>query len=103
MSYNQNHTNLHREFVRHYAGRMVNIHPSLLPSFPGLHTHRRALEAGVVAHGATVHLVSDALDGGPIIAQGVVPVLPDDDEERLGARVLEVEHRLYPRLGSSRV
>ena len=84
------------EFVRHYAGRMVNIHPSLLPSFPGLHTHRRALEAGVVAHGATVHLVSDALDGGPIIAQGVVPVLPDDDEERLGARVLEVEHRLYP-------
>ncbi len=84
------------EFVQRYAGRMVNIHPSLLPSFPGLHTHRRALEAGVTAHGATVHLVSDALDGGPILAQAVVPVHDDDDEARLAARVLRAEHRLYP-------
>jgi phosphoribosylglycinamide formyltransferase-1 len=74
----------------------VNIHPSLLPAFPGLHTHRRALEAGVKVHGATVHLVTPALDNGPIITQGVVPVLAGDTEESLAARVLEVEHRIYP-------
>lgn len=84
------------EFVVHYAGRMLNIHPSLLPSFPGLHTHRQALEAGVKLHGATVHFVTAELDHGPIVAQEAVPVLPDDTEETLAARVLEVEHRLYP-------
>jgi len=84
------------EFVAHYAGRMLNIHPSLLPSFPGLHTHRQALEAGVKLHGATVHFVTAELDHGPIVAQEAVPVLPDDTEETLSARVLEVEHRLYP-------
>lgn len=83
-------------FVAHYAGRMLNIHPSLLPSFPGLHTHRQALEAGVKLHGATVHFVTAELDHGPIVAQEAVPVLPDDTEETLSARVLEVEHRLYP-------
>ncbi len=83
-------------FVQRWEGRMLNIHPSLLPSFKGLHTHRRALEAGVRVHGATVHFVTADLDGGPIIIQGVVPVLPDDDEETLAARVLEVEHRIYP-------
>ncbi len=83
-------------FVERFAGRLVNIHPSLLPSFPGLHTHRRALEAGVKLHGATVHLVTAELDSGPIIAQAAVPVLPDDDEDSLGARVLESEHVLYP-------
>jgi phosphoribosylglycinamide formyltransferase-1 len=84
------------EFVAHYAGRMLNIHPSLLPSFPGLHTHRQALEAGVKLHGATVHFVTAELDHGPIVAQEAVPVLHDDTEETLSARVLEVEHRLYP-------
>lgn len=84
------------EFVAHYAGRMLNIHPSLLPSFPGLHTHRQALEAGVKLHGATVHFVTAELDHGPIVAQEAVPVLPDDSEETLSARVLAVEHRLYP-------
>jgi phosphoribosylglycinamide formyltransferase-1 len=84
------------EFVAHYAGRMLNIHPSLLPSFPGLHTHRQALEAGVKLHGATVHFVTAELDHGPIVAQEAVPVLPDDTEETLSARLLEVEHRLYP-------
>jgi len=84
------------EFVGHYAGRMLNIHPSLLPSFPGLHTHRQALEAGVKLHGATVHFVTAELDHGPIVAQDAVPVLPDDTEETLSARVLELEHRLYP-------
>ena len=84
------------EFVAHYAGRMLNIHPSLLPSFPGLHTHRQALEAGVKLHGATVHFVTAELDHGPIVAQEAVPVLADDTEETLAARVLEVEHRLYP-------
>ena len=87
---------LSAEFVAHYAGRMLNIHPSLLPSFPGLHTHRQALEAGVKLHGATVHFVTAELDHGPIVAQEAVPVLPDDTEESLSARVLEVEHRLYP-------
>ncbi len=84
------------DFVRRYAGRLINIHPSLLPSFPGLHTHRRALEAGVRVHGATVHFVTPTLDCGPIIVQAVVPVLPGDDETLLGARVLEQEHRIYP-------
>jgi phosphoribosylglycinamide formyltransferase-1 len=83
-------------FIAHYPRRIVNIHPSLLPSFPGLHTHARALEAGVKAHGATVHVVTPALDNGPIVIQGVVPVMADDDEDRLAARVLEVEHRIYP-------
>jgi phosphoribosylglycinamide formyltransferase-1 len=75
---------------------MLNIHPSLLPSFPGLHTHRQALEAGVKLHGATVHFVTAELDHGPIVAQEAVPVLPDDTEATLSALVLEVEHRLYP-------
>jgi phosphoribosylglycinamide formyltransferase-1 len=83
-------------FVRRYAGRMLNIHPSLLPSFPGLDTHRRALEAGVRVHGATVHFVSDEVDAGPIIAQAAVPVHADDDEGSLAARVLQQEHRLLP-------
>lgn len=83
-------------FVRHYAGRLLNIHPSLLPSFPGLHTHRRALEAGVRVHGATVHFVTPTLDCGPVVIQAVVPVRADDDEQRLAARVLEQEHRIYP-------
>ncbi len=83
-------------FIARYERRLVNIHPSLLPAFPGLHTHRRALEAGVKVHGATVHLVTSALDSGPIITQGVVPVLAADTEESLAARVLEVEHRIYP-------
>lgn len=83
-------------FIARYERRLLNIHPSLLPLFPGLHTHRRALEAGVKVHGATVHLVTPALDGGPIVTQGVVPVMPGDTEESLAARVLEVEHRIYP-------
>jgi phosphoribosylglycinamide formyltransferase-1 len=85
-------------FVRHYTGRMMNIHPSLLPAFTGLHTHERAIAAGCLAAGATVHLVTPELDGGPILAQAVVPVLPDDDAARLAARVLEKEHVLYPRV-----
>ena len=83
-------------FIERYARRIVNIHPSLLPAFPGLHTHRRALEANVKLHGATVHFVTAALDSGPVIIQGAVPVLPDDTEDSLAARVLEVEHRIYP-------
>lgn len=83
-------------FVERYHGRMVNIHPSLLPSFKGLHTHRQALEAGVRIHGCTVHFVTPELDHGPIIIQAAVPVLQDDDEERLAARVLAEEHRIYP-------
>ena len=83
-------------FVRRYEGRMMNIHPSLLPAFPGLHTHRRALEAGCKVVGATVHFVPPTLDHGPIVAQATVPVRPDDDEAALAARVLEAEHRLYP-------
>lgn len=83
-------------FVRHYEGRMINIHPSLLPAFPGMATHRQALTAGVRVHGATVHFVSPEVDGGAIIGQAVVPVLPSDDETRLSARVLEQEHVLYP-------
>ena len=87
---------LSTDFVQRFAGRLVNIHPSLLPAFAGLRTHRQALAAGVKVHGATVHLVTEALDSGPILAQAVVPVMPDDDEERLAERVLRVEHRLYP-------
>lgn len=85
-------------FVAHYAGRMVNVHPSLLPAFTGLQTHRRAIEAGCKAAGATVHFVTAELDHGPIIAQAVVPVLPGDTEETLAARVLAREHVLYPRV-----
>ena len=79
-----------------WAGQMLNIHPSLLPAFPGLHTHARALAAGVALHGCTVHLVTDTMDEGPILAQAAVPVLPGDDADRLAARVLAQEHRLYP-------
>lgn len=86
------------EFVRHYEGRIINIHPALLPAFTGLHTHARAIEAGVRLHGATVHFVTPELDTGPIIAQAAVPVMPDDTEETLAARVLQQEHRLYPRV-----
>ena len=82
--------------VSAWQGRMLNIHPSLLPAFPGLHTHRRALEAGVKLHGCTVHLVTDTMDEGPILAQAAVPVLPDDTEDSLAARVLVQEHRIYP-------
>jgi phosphoribosylglycinamide formyltransferase-1 len=84
------------DFVEHYRGRILNIHPSLLPSFTGLHTHRRALEAGVKAHGCSVHFVTPELDHGPIVAQAVVPVLDGDSEDTLAARVLEQEHRIYP-------
>jgi phosphoribosylglycinamide formyltransferase-1 len=83
-------------FVRALEGRLLNIHPSLLPLYPGLHTHRRALADGVKVHGCTVHFVTADVDCGPIVAQGVVPVLPDDDEAALSARVLRVEHRLLP-------
>ena len=82
--------------VERYAGRMINIHPSLLPSFTGLDTHRRALDAGVKIHGCTVHFVTPALDHGPIIAQAAVPVLEGDDEQSLAARVLAEEHRILP-------
>ena len=85
------------EFVARYKGRMLNVHPSLLPSFAGLHTHRRAIEEGCKVHGATVHFVSAELDHGPIVAQAVVPVLPGDDEATLARRVLAAEHVLYPR------
>jgi phosphoribosylglycinamide formyltransferase-1 len=83
-------------FVTHYLGRLINIHPSLLPSFPGLHTHARALQAGVKLHGATVHFVTAELDCGPIIIQAAVPVCDEDDEASLSARVLAQEHRIYP-------
>ena len=83
-------------FVAHYAGRLLNIHPSLLPAFPGLHTHQRAIEAGCRFAGATVHQVTAELDHGPILAQAVVPVLPDDTPDVLAARVLTQEHRIYP-------
>lgn len=84
-------------FVEHYAGRMLNIHPSLLPSFPGLATHRQALAAGVKVHGATVHFVTAELDHGPIVAQAAVEVRPDDTEDTLAERVLAQEHIIYPR------
>jgi phosphoribosylglycinamide formyltransferase 1 len=84
-------------FVERYAGRLINVHPSLLPAFPGLDTHRRALEAGVKLHGCTVHFVTAELDHGPIIIQAAVPVRTGDDEKRLAARVLRQEHIVYPR------
>lgn len=84
-------------FVRRYRGRLVNIHPSLLPDFPGLDTHARAIAAGAEVHGATVHFVTEELDGGPIIAQARVPVLAGDDPDTLAARVLEREHVILPR------
>jgi phosphoribosylglycinamide formyltransferase-1 len=83
-------------FIGRFPRRIVNIHPSLLPAFPGLHTHAQALAAGVKVHGATVHIVTPSLDNGPIVIQGVVPVLPGDTEDALSARVLAVEHRIYP-------
>ena len=83
-------------FVGHYAGRLLNIHPSLLPKYPGLHTHQRAIDAGDTEAGATVHLVTEELDGGPVILQARVPVLPGDTAESLAARVLVEEHRIYP-------
>jgi formyltetrahydrofolate-dependent phosphoribosylglycinamide formyltransferase len=83
-------------FVRAWSGRMVNIHPSLLPEFPGLDTHRRALAAAVAEHGCTVHLVTEGVDEGPVLGQARVPILPGDTEATLAARVLAQEHRLYP-------
>jgi phosphoribosylglycinamide formyltransferase-1 len=83
-------------FINRWLGRMLNVHPSLLPLFKGLHTHRRALEEGVRIHGCTVHFVTPELDSGPIIAQAAVPVLPSDTEESLAARVLRQEHVIYP-------
>jgi len=84
------------DVVRRYSGRMMNIHPSLLPAFPGLHTHRRALQEGVKLHGCTVHFVTPQVDHGPIIVQAAVPVRAGDTEPTLAARVLEQEHRIYP-------
>jgi phosphoribosylglycinamide formyltransferase 1 len=83
-------------FVQHYTGRMINIHPSLLPAFPGLHTHRQAMEAGVRIHGCTVHFVTPTVDHGPIIAQAAVPVNPGDTAQTLAARVLRQEHCIFP-------
>ncbi len=83
-------------FIKRFGGRIMNIHPSLLPALPGVDTHRRALQEGVRIHGCTVHFVTPELDHGPIIVQAAVPVLADDDEGRLAARVLEQEHRIYP-------
>jgi phosphoribosylglycinamide formyltransferase-1 len=87
---------LTHSFVERYHGRLLNIHPSLLPAFPGLNTHQRAIEAGVRIHGCTVHFVTPALDHGPIVIQAAVPVFPDDTEPVLAARVLHEEHRVYP-------
>ena len=84
-------------FVEHYAGRMLNIHPSLLPLFPGLHTHRQALDAGVEEHGATVHFVTAELDHGPAVIQARIPVLPGDTEDSLAERLLAEEHVIYPK------
>ena len=84
-------------FVEHYAGRMLNIHPSLLPLFPGLHTHQQALDAGMSEHGATVHFVTAELDHGPSVLQARIPVLPGDTPELLAARLLAEEHKIYPR------
>lgn len=83
-------------FVENWRGRMINVHPSLLPAYKGLHTHKRALEAGEKLHGATVHFVTPELDGGPTILQAKVPVLPGDSEDALASRVLEQEHKIYP-------
>ena len=87
---------LSTRFVRHYAGRLLNIHPSLLPRYRGLRTHQRALEAGDALHGASVHFVTEELDGGPLIVQAQVAVMPGDDADSLAARVLEREHQIYP-------
>lgn len=87
---------LSHDFVEHYRGRMLNIHPALLPSYPGLNTHERALQDAVKEHGATVHFVTTEVDGGPLILQARVPVRADDDPETLAARVLEQEHRILP-------
>jgi phosphoribosylglycinamide formyltransferase-1 len=87
---------LTESFVQRFAGRILNIHPSLLPAFPGVNTHQRAIDEGVRLHGCTVHFVTVELDHGPIIIQAAVPVLPEDDEQALAARVLEQEHRVYP-------
>jgi len=87
---------LTKDFVEHYHGRMLNIHPSLLPNFPGLNTHERALETGVQQHGASVHFVTTEVDGGPIVLQANVDVLDDDNADSLAARVLEQEHKIYP-------
>lgn len=84
------------DFVRHFQGRLLNIHPALLPAFPGLHVQHKALEAGVRFSGATVHFVEEEVDAGPIVMQAVVPVVPDDDESTLAARILRQEHRIYP-------
>lgn len=84
-------------FVQAFPGRILNVHPALLPSFPGLHAQRQALEHGVKLSGATVHLVDERLDAGPILAQAAVPVLAGDSEDTLSARILEAEHRIYPR------
>ncbi len=83
-------------FVNHFSGRILNIHPSLLPRFPGLETHQRALDAGAKWHGSTVHFVTEELDGGPALIQGRVPVMPDDSAAELATRVLAVEHKIYP-------
>ena len=85
-------------FVAHYHGRLINIHPSLLPDLPGMDTHRRAIESGRTEHGASVHFVTPEVDGGPVIAQARVPVRPDDNAATLATRVLEQEHRLYPQV-----
>jgi phosphoribosylglycinamide formyltransferase-1 len=85
------------EFVRHYEGRLLNIHPSLLPLFPGLHTHEQALKVGAKEHGATVHFVTEALDRGPMVIQASVPVFTDDTPDQLAKRVLKQEHVIYPR------
>lgn len=91
---------LSETFVNHYQGRLINIHPSLLPAFPGLDTHTRALQEGVKIHGCTVHFVTSQLDHGPIIIQAAVPVLANDTPATLGARVLAQEHRIYPQAAS---
>jgi phosphoribosylglycinamide formyltransferase-1 len=87
---------LTQRLIEPWQGRMLNIHPSLLPAFPGLHTHQRALDAGVKLHGCTVHVVTQTMDEGPILAQAAVPVLSDDTPDTLAARVLVQEHRIYP-------
>ena len=84
------------QFIGAFAGRILNVHPSLLPKYPGLHTHRRALEARDAVHGVSVHFVTEQLDGGPVVLQAEVPVLPDDSENTLSARVQQAEHRIYP-------
>lgn len=87
---------LSSEFVSHYMGKMINIHPSLLPKYPGLHTHQRALDAGDKEHGTSVHFVTEELDGGPVVLQAKVPVFEEDDADALAARVQTQEHNIYP-------